>query len=96
MRLDACSTYGIRSIPTIALFVAGYAGLVAGAMSMAAGEYDSVSSRADTEQADLSRERYELATQRDAELAELTGIYVSRGLSRDLAERVAAFGVAGV
>jgi vacuolar iron transporter family protein len=69
--------------------VAGMAGLVAGAMSMAAGEYVSVSSQADTEQADLARERGELAANPDAEHAELTAIYVGRGLDRDLAEKVA-------
>ena len=73
-----------------AVLIAGFAGLVAGAMSMAAGEYVSVSSQADTEKADLARERRELATQPEAELAELTGIYVSRGLSPELAQRVAA------
>ena len=82
---------GVASADTgrAAVLVAGWAGLVAGAMSMAAGEYVSVSSQADTEQADLGRERRELATQPDAELAELTGIYVSRGLSPELAHRVA-------
>ena len=72
-----------------AVLVAGFAGLVAGAMSMAAGEYVSVSSQADTEQADLVRERHELATQPEAEHAELKGIYMERGLSADLADRVA-------
>ena len=72
-----------------AVLVAGVAGLVAGAMSMAAGEYVSVSSQADTEQADLARERRELATDPDAEHEELTGIYVKRGLTRELAEQVA-------
>jgi len=71
------------------ILVAGVAGLVAGAMSMAAGEYVSVSSQADTEQADLARERKELATDPSAELAELTGIYVRRGLDRALAKQVA-------
>ncbi len=65
------------------------AGLVAGALSMAAGEYVSVSSQADTEQADLTRERGELATQPEAEHAELTGIYVERGLAPELAAQVA-------
>jgi VIT1/CCC1 family predicted Fe2+/Mn2+ transporter len=69
--------------------IAGMAGLVAGAMSMAAGEYVSVSSQADTEEADLSRERKELASDGDSERAELTGIYVSRGLDPILARRVA-------
>ncbi|CCM79058.1 VIT1/CCC1 transporter family protein [Rhizobium mesoamericanum] len=71
------------------ILVAGIAGLVAGAMSMAAGEYVSVSSQADTEQADLARERRELATQPDAELAELTAIYEQRGVKPDLARQVA-------
>jgi vacuolar iron transporter family protein len=71
------------------VLVAGVAGLVAGAMSMAAGEYVSVSSQADTEQADLARERKELAEQPEAELAELTKIYVDRGVSPDLAGQVA-------
>jgi VIT1/CCC1 family predicted Fe2+/Mn2+ transporter len=63
-----------------ALMVAGVAGLVAGAMSMAAGEYVSVSSQADTEHSDLAREHNELATVPEAELNELTAIYVSRGV----------------
>jgi VIT1/CCC1 family predicted Fe2+/Mn2+ transporter len=71
------------------ILVAGMAGLVAGAMSMAAGEYVSVSSQADTERADLAREREELASAGEAEHAELAGIYEARGLDRDLAERVA-------
>jgi VIT1/CCC1 family predicted Fe2+/Mn2+ transporter len=69
--------------------LAAVAGLVAGALSMAAGEYVSVSSQADTERADLARERRELATSPDSERAELTGIYVSRGLTPDLAAKVA-------
>jgi VIT1/CCC1 family predicted Fe2+/Mn2+ transporter len=69
--------------------VAGVAGLVAGAMSMAAGEYVSVSSQADTEEADLDRERAELRTSDAAERAELAGIYVSRGLDPALAAQVA-------
>lgn len=72
-----------------AVLAAGVAGLVAGAMSMAAGEYVSVRSQADTEEADLSRERGELAADADAELAELTRIYVGRGLDTELARRVA-------
>ena len=72
-----------------AILVAGVAGLVAGSMSMAAGEYVSVSSQADTEQADLARERHELATAPDAEKAELIGIYEARGLTPDLARQVA-------
>ena len=72
-----------------AVLVAGVAGLVAGAMSMAAGEYVSVSSQADTEQADLARERQELATDSVRETAELAGIYVQRGLDPALAGQVA-------
>jgi VIT1/CCC1 family predicted Fe2+/Mn2+ transporter len=71
------------------VLVAGIAGLVAGAMSMAAGEYVSVSSQADTEKADLARERRELAEQPEAELSELTQIYVDRGVAPDLARQVA-------
>ncbi len=69
--------------------LAGVAGLVAGAMSMAAGEYVSVSSQADTERADLARETKELATDRVFELEELAGIYRGRGLDAELANRVA-------
>ena len=72
-----------------AILLAGTAGLVAGAMSMAAGEYISVSSQADTEAADLTRERSELATQPEFELRELAGIYEARGLSAQLAAEVA-------
>lgn len=71
------------------ILVAGVAGLVAGAMSMAAGEYVSVSSQADTEKADLARERAELSTDVDAEHAELTHIYVERGLDPETAGLVA-------
>ena len=71
------------------VLVAGVAGLVAGAMSMAAGEYVSVSSQADTEQADIERERKELATDQVHERAELAAIYVQRGLDAALAEQVA-------
>jgi VIT1/CCC1 family predicted Fe2+/Mn2+ transporter len=71
------------------VLVAGVAGLVAGAMSMAAGEYVSVSSQADTERADLARERSELATIPERELDELTTIYVGRGLEPALARQVA-------
>ena len=71
------------------ILIAGVAGLVAGAMSMAAGEYVSVSSQADTEAADLERERIELATQPEAELNELTAIYAGRGLPEELARQVA-------
>ncbi|HEX6644579.1 MAG TPA: VIT family protein [Gemmatimonadales bacterium] len=72
-----------------AVLVAGIAGLVAGAMSMAAGEYVSVSSQADTERADLERERRELATEAPAEREELAGIYIARGLTPELAHAVA-------
>jgi VIT1/CCC1 family predicted Fe2+/Mn2+ transporter len=71
------------------VLVAGAAGLVAGAMSMAAGEYVSVSSQADTERADLARERGELASDPAAEREELAKIYMERGLVPDLAYRVA-------
>ena len=71
------------------VLVAGLAGLVAGAMSMAAGEYVSVSSQSDTEQADLARERAELATQPEFEREELARIYIERGVSPDLAHQVA-------
>ncbi|MDP3745045.1 MAG: VIT family protein [Methylotenera sp.] len=71
------------------ILITGVAGLVSGAMSMAAGEYVSVSSQADTEAADLARERLELATDHDSELKELTGIYVGRGLTPPLAYQVA-------
>jgi VIT1/CCC1 family predicted Fe2+/Mn2+ transporter len=72
-----------------AILIAGVAGLVAGAMSMAAGEYVSVSSQRDAEQADLAVEKEELAAQPEAELNELAMIYVRRGLDRALAIRVA-------
>ena len=71
------------------VLIAGLAGLVAGAMSMAAGEYVSVSSQTDAEKADLARETRELAETPDAELDELTQMYVDRGLDRDLAQKVA-------
>lgn len=71
------------------ILIAGMAGLVAGSMSMAAGEYVSVSSQADTESADLDRERKELADDPEHEHAELTAIYVERGLDRVLASEVA-------
>ena len=71
------------------VLVAGVAGLVAGAMSMAAGEYVSVSSQADTEKADLNRERKELAADGESERNELAAIYVSRGLDPSLARQVA-------
>ncbi|MDZ7631319.1 MAG: VIT family protein [Gemmatimonadaceae bacterium] len=71
------------------LLIAGVAGVVAGAMSMAAGEYVSVSSQADTEGADLARERRELDSDWEHERQELAGIYVGRGLTPDLAQQVA-------
>lgn len=71
------------------ILLAGVAGLVAGAMSMAAGEYVSVSSQSDTENADLARERKELVTMPESELNELTAIYVARGLDESLAHQVA-------
>lgn len=71
------------------ILVAGIAGLVAGAMSMAAGEYVSVSSQSDTENADLDRERKELAADSEHEHAELAAIYVKRGLDERLASEVA-------
>ena len=71
------------------IVVAGLAGLVAGAMSMAAGEYVSVSSQLDSEAADIARERRELRDDRESELRELTGIYVKRGLDEPLARKVA-------
>jgi VIT1/CCC1 family predicted Fe2+/Mn2+ transporter len=80
----AASGADIRSV-----LVAGAAGLVAGAASMAAGEYVSVSSQADTEVADLERERRELAADFGAERRELAGIYVGRGLTPALAQQVA-------
>tara|TARA_R110000868_G_scaffold4567_5_gene28656 strand:+ start:9905 stop:10609 length:705 start_codon:yes stop_codon:yes gene_type:complete len=77
------------------ILVVGTAGLVAGAMSMAAGEYVSVSSQADAEQANLDRERQELAADPAAEQAELAGIYVGRGLTPELASQVATQLMAG-
>ncbi len=71
------------------ILLAGVAGLVSGALSMAAGEYVSVSSQADTEHADLALERKELATQRSAEEKELAAIYMQRGLEPELARTVA-------
>jgi VIT1/CCC1 family predicted Fe2+/Mn2+ transporter len=72
-----------------AILVTGVAGLVAGAMSMAAGEYVSVHSQADTESADLARERTEIETDPAAEHRELAGIYIARGLTHELAAEVA-------
>lgn len=71
------------------ILLAAFAGLAAGALSMAAGEYVSVSSQADVEQADLARERKELATEPGKEHEELKGIYVARGLTPELADQVA-------
>lgn len=71
------------------IVVSAVAGLLAGAMSMAAGEYVSVSSQSDTERADLEKERRELVEDEHGELAELAGIYVGRGLDAELAARVA-------
>jgi VIT1/CCC1 family predicted Fe2+/Mn2+ transporter len=71
------------------ILIAGVAGLVAGAMSMAAGEYVSVHSQADTEKADLAKERAELAADHAGEHRELAGIYAARGLDADLADKVA-------
>jgi vacuolar iron transporter family protein len=71
------------------LLIAAVAGLVAGAMSMAAGEYVSVSSQADSERADLEREKLEIATDERFEREELRNIYIDRGLDTELAERVA-------
>jgi VIT1/CCC1 family predicted Fe2+/Mn2+ transporter len=72
-----------------AVLIAGVAGLVAGAMSMAAGEYVSVSSQSDSEHTDLARERTELTENPEFELDELAEIYVKRGVDRDLARQVA-------
>ena len=73
-----------------AILLAAVAGLAAGALSMAAGEYVSVSSQSDTEQADLARERIELASSPEAERVELAGLYVARGLTPELADQVSA------
>ncbi|WP_337833319.1 VIT family protein [Geoanaerobacter pelophilus] len=75
--------------PKNSILLTGVAGLVAGAMSMAAGEYVSVQSQADTELADIEREKQELADDPENELSELTSIYVSRGLDEPLARQVA-------
>lgn len=80
---------GAGSATSSTVITAGLASLVAGALSMAAGEYVSVSSQRDAEQADLAKERAELVEFPDAELRELTEIYVKRGLERDLAHTVA-------
>lgn len=73
-----------------AILLAGVAGLVAGAVSMAAGEYVSVCSQSDLEKADLEKERKELIDDPEGELRELEGIYMSRGISRELSKQVAA------
>ena len=87
----ACLMLGVAAanVDRHELLISGVAALVAGAMSMAAGEYVSVSSQSDTEQADLQREQIELDEEPDAELRELTAIYVSRGVSHALAHQVA-------
>lgn len=77
------------SAPKSGVLIAGVAGLVGGAMSMAVGEYVSVSSQRDTEQADVEREKIELDTQPQAEARELEAIYVKRGLDERLAREVA-------
>jgi VIT1/CCC1 family predicted Fe2+/Mn2+ transporter len=77
------------SASTQATLIAGVAGLVAGSMSMAVGEYVSVSSQRDAEQADIALEQSELAAKPRAELEELAGIYVARGLDQELARKVA-------
>jgi len=77
------------SAPKVAILIAGVAGLVAGAMSMAVGEYVSVSSQRDAEQADIGREERELASEPQAELQELAMIYEKRGLEPELAMKVA-------
>ncbi|MVW61513.1 VIT family protein [Massilia sp. NEAU-DD11] len=71
------------------MLLTGFAGLVAGSMSMATGEYVSVASQADTEKASIRQERAELASDPESELRELTAIYVQRGLEKDLARQVA-------
>ena len=83
--IGVASAQGTRQ----AILVAGLSGLVAGAMSMAAGEYVSVSSQADSEQADLTRERLQLKNDRPGETAELAEVYVGRGLTKELAVEVA-------
>src|ERR1700693_1294617 len=83
--IGVASAQGTRQ----AVLIAGISGLVAGAMSMAAGEYVSVSSQSDSERGDLGRERKELSEDREGELRELAGIYVKRGLDKALALQVA-------
>ena len=77
------------SMPHEAILLTGVAGLVAGTMAMAAGEYVSVSSQSDTENADLARERLEIATDPEHEIQELASIYIGRGLTPELANQVA-------
>ncbi len=86
LMLGVAASHASRS----AILTAGVAGLAAGAMAMAAGEYVSVASQRDTEGADLTRERNELASVPQAELDELVGLYVDRGVDRGLATQVAA------
>ena len=85
----------VAGAPPSSVLLTGVAGLVAGAMSMAAGEYVSVQSQADTERADIEREKRELALQPEHETEELTAIYVSRGLDPALARQVAEKLMAG-
>lgn len=80
---------GASSSSAHAMLIAGVAALFAGSMSMAVGEYVSVSSQRDAERADIAKEKAELATQPDDELRELAGIYVKRGLGKELAMQVA-------
>lgn len=84
--IGVASAHGARA----SILIAGLSGLLAGAMSMAAGEYVSVSSQSDAEAADMERERQELLRSPVAEHQELAGIYVKRGVSRKLAEQVAS------
>jgi VIT1/CCC1 family predicted Fe2+/Mn2+ transporter len=87
----ACLVLGVAASDAskTAIMTAGVAALVAGAASMALGEYVSVSSQRDTERADISKEKWELENLPDRELAELTGIFESKGLRHDLARQVA-------
>ena len=85
LMVGVAAAHSTRSV----ILIAGFAGLTAGALSMAAGEYVSVSSQRDTERADLERERRELAANPKAERDELASIYRERGLSAELADRVA-------
>jgi len=87
----ACLILGVAAADATghAILVAGTAGLVAGAASMAIGEYVSVSSQRDSEQADIQKETWELENTPERELAELTGIYQAKGLSHKLAREVA-------